>query len=117
VILVAAPPAEDGDADEAADRFQAGVLDGIRAAGRPAVGVELRTTEPSTISTFESHDIPSSDSLELTSGKIAAVFALLGAEGNFGVKDSADALLPDVVLEPEAGGQAGGRAGGGRSRE
>jgi hypothetical protein len=109
VIVAVQPPGEEVDADaEFADRLEAGVLDGIRAAGRPVVGVELRTTEPSTIGTFEAHDIPSSDSIELTSGKLAAVFALLGAEGNFGIKESADALLPDVVLEPEERAQRGG---------
>jgi hypothetical protein len=112
VIVVAQPAGEEteGDAD-AADRFEDGVLDGIRAVGRPAVGVELRTTEPSTIPIFESHDIATADSLDLTSGKIAAVFALLGAEGNFGIKESADALLPDVVLEPEERGAGAGAEG------
>jgi hypothetical protein len=119
VIVVIVPPEEetDGEADPAAERFQDGVLDGIRAVGRPAVGVELRDTDPSTIPMFESHDIPSSDSLDLTSGKIAAVFALLGAEGNFGVKESADALLPDVVLEPEERVAGGAAAGAARGRE
>jgi hypothetical protein len=104
VIVAARPPDAETEGDPGtANRFEEGVLDGIRSVGRPAVGVELRSTEPSTIPIFESHDIPTSDSLDLTSGKIAAVFALLGAEGNFGVKESADALLPDVVLEPEEG--------------
>lgn len=116
VIVAVAPPGEEGGGGgDAAGRFEDGVLDGIRDTGRAAVGVELRTTEPSTIAAFESHDIPSSDSLDLTSGKIAAVFALLGAEGNFGVKESADALLPDVVLEPEERGA--GASTGQRRRE
>jgi hypothetical protein len=115
VIVVVAPP-EGLDEDEAdvATRFEDGVLGGIRDTGRPAVGVELRPTDPSTIPAFESHDISSSDSLDLTSGKIAAIFVLLGADGNFGVKESADALLPDVVLEPE---ESGGQPGAGRGRE
>jgi hypothetical protein len=103
VIVVARPPDAETESDSGGNRFEEGVLDGIRSVGRPAVGVELRSTEPSTIPIFESYDIPTSDSLDLTSGKIATVFALLGAEGNFGVKESADALLPDVVLEPEEG--------------
>jgi hypothetical protein len=28
------------------------------------------------------------------------VFVLLGAKGSFGVKDGADRLLPDLLLEP-----------------
>ena len=116
IVVITPPDGLDEDEADAAARFEDGVLTGIRDTGRPAVGVELRETDPSTIPAFESHDIPSSDSLDLTSGKIAAVFALLGAEGNFGVKETADALLPDVVLEPEEMG-APGAAGAGRGQE
>jgi hypothetical protein len=101
-----------GDRD-IVDRYQAGLLDGIRAAGDPTVGVELRSTTPSSVPTFEAHDIPTSDSLELTSGKLAAIFALLGAKGNFGVKESADALLPEVVLPAGERRQKPSAAGGG----
>jgi hypothetical protein len=31
------------------------------------------------------------------------VFALLGAEGNFGVKETADSLLPDLLAPVESG--------------
>jgi hypothetical protein len=34
---------------------------------------------------------------------VATVFALLGAEGNFGVKDSADRLLPDLLTPAPRG--------------
>jgi hypothetical protein len=37
------------------------------------------------------------DDLDLTSGQLAMVFALLGADGSFGVKGSADQLLPDLL--------------------
>jgi hypothetical protein len=40
------------------------------------------------------------DSVDLTSGKVAMVFALLGAEGDFGVKETADRLLPDLLPAP-----------------
>lgn len=116
-IVVVQPPEEIPVEDrDLVDRYQAGLLDGIRAAGEPMVGVELRSTAPSSVPTFDAHDIPTSDSLELTSGKLAAIFALLGAKGNFGVKETADALLPEVVLpaaergrEPAARGRSAGK--------
>ena len=37
------------------------------------------------------------DDIDLTAGKLAMVFAMLGAEGSFGVKSSADRLLPDLL--------------------
>ena len=39
---------------------------------------------------------------DVVSGQVAMVFALLGAEGSFGVKDTADRLLPDL-LTPSPG--------------
>lgn len=41
--------------------------------------------------------------MDLTSGRVALVFSLLGAEGAFGSKDTADSLLPEL-LEPSRGG-------------
>ena len=38
----------------------------------------------------------STTSIEL-SGKVALVYALGGAKGEFGVKETADALLPDLL--------------------
>jgi len=37
------------------------------------------------------------DDIDLVAGRLAAVLALLGAEGSFGVKSSADSLLPDLL--------------------
>jgi hypothetical protein len=102
VIVVRDAPDELSDEDQAAtDRFEAGLLDGIASAGQPVVGVEQSDTDPSSIALFDSHDIPTSDSIDLISGRVAAVFVLLGADGNFGTKDSADQLLPDLL--PPAG--------------
>lgn len=102
VIVVRDAPDELSDEDQAAtDLFEAGLLDGIASAGAPVVGVEQSDTEPSSVALFDSHDIATSDSVDLISGRVAAVFVLLGADGNFGTKDSADQLLPDLL--PPAG--------------
>ena len=63
----------------------------------PAVGVESSTAEPSSISFFNGNDLSSVDDVDLVAGQLATVFALLGAEGSFGIKGSADRLLPDLL--------------------
>ena len=39
------------------------------------------------------------DNVEQAPGQVALVFALLGADGDFGVKEDADSLLPDLLPE------------------
>ena len=78
--------------------MEAGLLDGIAGAGLETVGVERSDAEDSSIALFEAHEIPTSDSIDLTAGRVAAVFVLLGADGNFGIKESADQLLPDLLV-------------------
>ena len=65
-------------------------MSGITGTRTPAVGVETSTAEPSSISFFAGNDLSSVDDVETTAGQVATVFALLGAEGSFGVKGSAD---------------------------
>lgn len=84
-------------------RLESGLLDGIVAAGATPVGVEATEADPSSIAFFTSHDLSTVDDLDLVSGQVAMVFALLGAEGNFGVKDTADSLLPDLLTPTPAG--------------
>lgn len=99
-VIVYAEPAPEGEAGEETtiERFRRGVLDGISDSGRPVVAVELSGTDPSLVPLFDGHDIPTVDSLDLTSGKLAAVLTLAtGAAGNFGIKAEADRLLPELV--------------------
>jgi len=107
VILVRDAPEELSERDaEATGRLEDGLLEGIRSTGRPVVGVERTDTRESSVELFDSHDISTVDDLDLVSGRLAMVAVLLGAEGNFGVKDSADELLPDL-LRPTARGGGG----------
>jgi hypothetical protein len=78
-------------------RVESGLMDGISATRAPAVGVESSSAEVSSVSFFQDNDIASIDSVDLVAGRLATVFALLGAEGSFGVKSSADRLLPDLL--------------------
>jgi hypothetical protein len=99
-------------------RLEKGLLDGIGATRLVAVGVERTDSDPSSITTFEDGDLSSVDNLDEVSGRVALVFALLGAEGSFGQKDTADQLLPDLltpgpVAPPQGGAGPRGDGGGG----
>ena len=66
------------------------------------VGVEMRDTDPSQVPFMSERRLPSVDDLDLVAGKAALVYALLGAKGQFGVKSSADQLLPPLPLQGPA---------------
>ena len=82
---------------EASALFESGVLKGVHRcrAFRP-VGVELTRTEPSQIPWYKSQRISSVDDLDQMAGQAALAYALAGAKGAFGVKSTADSLLPTV---------------------
>ncbi len=108
VVLVGAPPAggePSSDADSKA--LESGMIEGVADTGAPTVAVERNGIEESTIPFYGSFDVASVDSVDLTTGEVALVFALLGAEGSFGVKPTANSLLPEL-LEPSGQGARGG---------
>jgi Copper transport outer membrane protein, MctB len=100
VIVVRDQPLDMGPVQhQKAGELEAALLSGITATRTPAVGVEASTAEASSVSFFQSNDLSSVDDVDLPAGKVAMVFAMLGAEGSFGVKGSADRLLPDLLTE------------------
>jgi hypothetical protein len=104
IIVVRQVPEELGAVQRTkAANLETALMAGIASTHRPAVGVETTTAEPSSVSFFAGNDLSSVDDVEATAGKVATVFALLGAEGSFGIKGSADRLLPDLL--PPAGSE------------
>lgn len=102
VIVVRQLPEEMGSKQRStAGQLEAALMSGVTGTHTAAVGVETTTAEPSSISFFGGNDLSSVDDVETAAGQVATVFALLGAEGSFGVKGSADRLLPDLL--PPAG--------------
>ena len=89
------------------DLIEEGVVAGLRSRAE-TVGVERTDSEPSSVEFFEANGIASVDSVNLTSGRVALVYALDGAGGSFGVKESAEGLLPDLLPSDTAGGTRGG---------
>ncbi len=81
---------------EADSRFEAGLIAGVSAAGVRAVGVELTSAQPSQIPWFKGHRLSSVDNLDQQAGQAALLYALAGYSGSFGVKATADSLLPTV---------------------
>ena len=63
----------------------------------PIVGVEHLDADPSQVWWYRDHGLASVDSIDQVSGHAALVFALAGADGAYGLKSSAEALLPRVV--------------------
>jgi Copper transport outer membrane protein, MctB len=98
VVVVRQRPEDlDPDAATATDHLEQGILAGLLDTARPVVGVEQTSTDPSTIAFFASGGSSSVDDVDRTAGQVALVYALAGASGHFGVKDSADSLLPDLL--------------------
>jgi hypothetical protein len=98
VIVVRNQPQDMGPVQRGrAGQLETALMAGVTGTRRPAVGIESSTAEPSSISFFQGNDLSSVDDVDVTAGKVALVFAMLGAEGSFGVKGSADRLLPDLL--------------------
>jgi hypothetical protein len=88
-----------GDDRATADRFEAALIEGLRATDAPVVGIETRDADPSQIPFMRVHGLTSVDDVDLVAGRTALVYALLRADGQFGVKDTASQLLPPPPLE------------------
>ncbi len=98
VVVVRQSPEGMGALQRAtAAQLEAALMSGMTGTRTPVVGVETSTAEPSSVSFFNGNDLSSVDDVEAAAGQVATVFALLGAEGSFGVKGSADRLLPDLL--------------------
>jgi hypothetical protein len=83
-----------GDEKSAQDAFENGLLDGMRDTEAQVVGVEMMDTDPSQVPFMSSHDVASVDDLDLPEGKTALVWAMLGEDGQYGRKPTAERLLP-----------------------
>ena len=97
VVVHSQPTGMNPAQTEATAAFESGLMAGVAAAGVPAVGVELKSTEPSQVPWYKSKGISSVDDLDASAGQAALIYALSGDRGAFGVKATADSLLPSVA--------------------
>jgi copper transport outer membrane protein MctB len=103
VIVVRQRPGDLGSGQsDATSSLEAGLLDGIEGAGGvPVVGVERSDSESSQVGFYDSEGLSATvDSVDLVSGRVALAYTLNGSEGDYGIKTSADRLLP--ALRPPA---------------
>jgi len=77
--------------------LQDGIARGLVQTGVKVVGVERRASDPSHVGWFRDRELSSVDNIDEQAGRAATVFVLAGAQGAYGRRDSAQALLPPVV--------------------
>jgi hypothetical protein len=97
-VVVYRQPEE--EASDATETFVDALIAGLRAEQMPVVGVERSSTDPSQVGFYRNHGLSSVDSVDLAAARAALVRALVGAEGTFGFKPSADEPLPEPPEEP-----------------
>ncbi len=100
VVARTVPGEVSAAAGETDARFEDGLLAGVSAVGVPAVGVETSGTNRSQVPWFKSRSMSSVDDLDEPAGQAALIYALAGDKGSFGVKSTADSLLPAVSSNP-----------------
>ena len=101
VVVFRAPRDLEGEDAANAGALEDGLVAGLSADDRARVaGVEQTSTEPSQIPWYRDRRVASVDNLDTLPGKAALVFVLLGADGAYGEKDSAQALLPTAGATP-----------------
>ncbi len=97
VVVRADPTGMSPEQSAASAAFETGLINGVAAVGVPTVGVELTGTELSQVPWYKSRNLSSVDDLDAPAGQAALVYALAGAHGAFGIKPTADSLLPSAV--------------------
>jgi hypothetical protein len=91
-----------GEKKKATDRFESELISGILSTEAEIVGVETRETDPSEVPAMSGYGVSTVDDIDLVAGRTALVYVLLGAKGQFGVKRTADQLLPPAATAAAA---------------
>jgi hypothetical protein len=101
VVVVRTVPPQRG----ATSRFLLGLYSGLGSASLPAVGVEPTDAAESATKAFAQGGLSSVDDVDKPVGRLATVLLLAGApSGQYGVKDTADDVLPPFPPRSAAGG-------------
>jgi hypothetical protein len=78
------------------DQIDVPLITELKRLGVRVVGAEAREARVSCIPIYKAQDIPTVDNVDTVAGRLAVVLALNGVEGHFGVKETADRLVPDL---------------------
>jgi hypothetical protein len=93
-VLLVGGPGTAGDAS--VERIDLPIIETLMAEGVRVVGCEARDAGVSSMALYKAKGIPTVDNADTQPGRLAVVLALAGANGNFGVKETADRFLPDI---------------------
>jgi hypothetical protein len=89
-------------------RLVTGIYAGLAGSGAPAVGVERTDEQTSRIAVYQARGLSSIDSVDTLLGRVALAVLLAGGEkGHYGVKSTADGVVPPMEplpLAPPPGG-------------
>jgi hypothetical protein len=87
-------------------RFLAGIYQGLGSAGVPVAGVEPTRVEQSAIPVFQRSLLSTVDGVDTPVGALAMLLVLADpdAAGNYGMRDTADRILPPIEPLPAPGG-------------
>ncbi|HEY8466811.1 MAG TPA: copper transporter [Solirubrobacterales bacterium] len=102
VVVVRSQPDElEGRERTDTEAVERGVIEGLLDEGMQVVGAERTEDDPSQIEFFESHGLSTVDNVDQLVGKFALVLLLEGTDGSYGVKETADGLLPELIQPAE----------------
>jgi hypothetical protein len=98
VLIVggAAPPT-----DASPERIDLPLIQELKQRNVRVVGVEPRAVALSVMPTYKAAGVPTVDNVDTPAGRLAVILALAGADGHYGVKETADSFLPPIP-EPVA---------------
>jgi hypothetical protein len=82
--------------DNRAETAGISLLEAVKNSSIPVVGVEKSSCEESYITHYKTMEISSVDNIDSIIGRYSLVKVLQGSEGHYGVKDTADALVPGI---------------------
>ncbi len=68
----------------------------LKGLGTRVIGVERSEVKTSYIETYQKEEISTVDNVDQIAGKIALVYVLSGQDGRFGIKPSAEKLMPSL---------------------
>jgi Copper transport outer membrane protein, MctB len=98
IIVIRTDPAGLTDGQATVNRaFENGLMAGLGVGNDPIVGTETTSTDPSMVTWYRRHGLSSVDNLNQLPGQVSLVFALAGANGAYGIKPTAQALLPKAA--------------------
>lgn len=92
LIVGGLPSASEG----APDRIDLAMIEELTQLGVRVVGAEPREAAVSVMPIYNAAGIPTVDNADTAAGRLSVVLALAGADGHFGVKDTAESFLPPI---------------------